>query len=234
MTRANILDLSEAQGKDVDFQKIADGGYDGVILKASEGAHYTDPDFNDNCRRAKAANLLVGAYWFLTIHAPVEDQAALFIGTAVGRADFFAVDFESPAPKDWVLNVTGSDLVDRALKACNLVRQATTPTTLIVLYSYPDFIAHLPSTPNLALLAEYPLWIACYPDEKHRPADDAQPTGLGPWKTWLFWQWSGNNGLPAPGVPVVVDHNVFNGTSAELQALVIHPLEEIPPTLPAT
>ena len=226
-TRLRFLDLSSVQTAHVDFDKVKADGYDAVVLKATEGSHYVDPTFDQNCHRAKVAGLIVGAYMFLTTGSAVSDQVALFVGTAVGKADFYALDFESPPPEQWAPPNTGEALTQRALDATNLLRQATGTRALILVYSYPYFVHSLPKTPTLTLLAEYPLWIASYKDEKHEPGDHDQPVVPLPWTTWLAWQWSGNNGSAAPGVPCVVDHNVANMTPAEFQVLVLKPLEEI-------
>lgn len=225
--RAKLLDMSEAQGKRVDFQAIADAGYCGVLLKATEGAHYVDPTFDADSRLAREANLLVGAYLFLTPHAPVPDQVALFVGTARGRCDFVVVDFEYPPPEKWVPPIDGAMLTRSCLAACNQLSVAFGARTVIALYSYDYFLESLPRTPELALLAEYPLWIAWYPDQKHEPAQSAHPKVPPPWADWFGWQWSGDGGMSAPGVQGVVDHDVLNMGPEEFAQLCLPPLEEL-------
>jgi len=220
-TRARLLDCSQVQGH-IDFVKVRAGGYSGVYLKATEGAHYVDPSFDDNCARARIAGLLVGAYHFLTAQAPVADQIALFVGTALNKSDLPpAVDFEYPPPEKWIPPITGPNLLARALEACRLT---TVGFGHVCLYTYPYFMQGIVRTcdaESLAKLALIPLWIASYHDEKHEPTDADQPTIPKPWTTWYAWQWSGDHGLAAPGVNCVVDHDVFNGTPEELEALVI-------------
>lgn len=57
------IDISAHNG-DVDFDLVAESGIDFVYLKASEGASWRDRRFEDNYRRARAANIPVGAYHF--------------------------------------------------------------------------------------------------------------------------------------------------------------------------
>ncbi len=223
-TRASILDLSQVQGDHVDFAKVRAGGYDGVILKATEGAHYEDPDYRANSVRAKAAGLAVGAYMFLTSGSPVPDQVALFIGAVDGRADFACVDMEGPAPEQWSPPITAEAIVGRALEAAQLLAQVFT-TRKVFVYSYVYFLQCLAKAhpPSLALLLAFGLWIASYHDEKHAPRDSDQPTVPPPFTAWSFWQWSGDKGNAAPGVPCVVDHNVYNGTREEFFAALVDP-----------
>ncbi len=214
--RARFLDLSQVQTTHVDFAKVKQGGYDGVVLKATEGSHYVDPTFDGNASHARAAGLVVGAYMFLTTGSPVQDQCALFTATARGRADFAVVDFESPPPEKWSPPNDGAVLIDRALLAASTLSQVF---ARVWVYSYPYFVQSLPKVPALLKLVLYPLWIASYHDEQHEPSDGDQPTVPAPWTSWVGWQWSGDKGTAAPGVPCVVDHNVYNGTREEFLAL---------------
>lgn len=56
------IDVSHWQG-DIDFEQVKKGGIDFVIIKAGEWNH-TDPKFEENYERAKAAGLHIGFYWF--------------------------------------------------------------------------------------------------------------------------------------------------------------------------
>lgn len=59
------IDASQWQ-KNVNFEKVKSAGYKFVILRAGYGkyASQKDPTFEDNYRKAKAAGLGVGAYWY--------------------------------------------------------------------------------------------------------------------------------------------------------------------------
>jgi len=59
------LDLSMWQGN-IDFNKVKASGINFVILRAGYGQYTVqkDPTFEDNYKKAKAAGLNVGAYWY--------------------------------------------------------------------------------------------------------------------------------------------------------------------------
>jgi len=83
-TPFHVLDISAAQGTNVDFAAIKKAGYKGVVLRAGYGSalkypNQYDPTFEPNYKKAKAAGLLVGAYWFTyctTTQGAVEEAAA--------------------------------------------------------------------------------------------------------------------------------------------------------------
>ena len=70
------IDVSQFQGN-IDFGKVRKSGVDFVIIRAGFGryAHQKDPFFEQNYKRAKAAGLKVGAYWY-SYAASVEDAKA--------------------------------------------------------------------------------------------------------------------------------------------------------------
>ena len=86
------LDISAAQGNNVDFKKIRSAGYDFVILRAGYGSalkypNQFDTTFENNYKKAKAAGLNVGAYWFTycTTTSGAVDEAKAFIKALSGK-----------------------------------------------------------------------------------------------------------------------------------------------------
>jgi lysozyme len=227
-TRARGLDLSSVQGE-VDFEKIKAAGYDWVTLKATQGAGGTDSKWAEYSAAARKAGLLIDAYHFLTVGSPVDAQIKHFADVALGLVDLPpSIDFEYPAPKDWPGGAGGAfarDLPKRCLDAC-LATEATFGRCCV--YTYPDFALHLPRTQELISVVQRPLWLAYYPHERSEPIDQEEPKIPEPWSKWMFFQWSGNGGLAAPGVSCVVDHDLFNGTPADLQKLLISTSESFP------
>ena len=59
------IDVSQYQ-TNIDFNKVKASGINFVILRAGYGQYTVqkDPTFEDNYRKAKAADLNVGAYWY--------------------------------------------------------------------------------------------------------------------------------------------------------------------------
>lgn len=66
MATTQGLDLSQWQGYNIDFNKVKAAGINFVILRAGFGKYISqkDPTFEGNYKRAKAAGLNVGAYWY--------------------------------------------------------------------------------------------------------------------------------------------------------------------------
>lgn len=57
------IDVSVWQGN-IDFQKVKASGIDFVIIRAGYGNGNKDKWFDENYRKAKAAGLHIGAYWY--------------------------------------------------------------------------------------------------------------------------------------------------------------------------
>lgn len=60
------IDVSIWQGYNIDFNKVKAAGINFVILRAGYGKYISqkDPTFETNYKKAKAAGLNVGAYWY--------------------------------------------------------------------------------------------------------------------------------------------------------------------------
>jgi GH25 family lysozyme M1 (1,4-beta-N-acetylmuramidase) len=211
--RARGVDLSRCQGGHIDFRTLA-ASVDFVLAKGTEGATGIDPTCVHNVTEARKAGLLVaGVYHVLTTQSPVMGQVSNALRLQAQHGAPIVLDFEVPRPEQWAPPWTGGALLGRAVNFCDCVEESE---QACVVYSDPWFLQHLPYGDNLLQLVDRPLWIARYGDQKHWPGEDAQPALVNPWTEWLFWQFSGDGGLPAPGIPSVVDHDVFNGTRADL------------------
>ena len=57
------IDVSVWQGA-IDFNAVRNSGVDFVIIRAGYGTNSKDKYFEENYRKAKAAGLHVGAYWY--------------------------------------------------------------------------------------------------------------------------------------------------------------------------
>lgn len=68
------IDVSVWQGN-IDFQKVKASGIDFVIIRAGYGNGNKDKWFDENYRKAKAAGLHIGAYWYSAVmHHPPTAQ----------------------------------------------------------------------------------------------------------------------------------------------------------------
>ena len=91
------IDVSMWQG-DIDFEEVAESGVDTVYIRSGLGSDYTDPYFEQNYERARAAGLNVGFYHYVTARtvSQAEYQAHFFVNTIQGK-EFqcrLAMDFE--------------------------------------------------------------------------------------------------------------------------------------------
>ena len=89
MATTQGLDLSIWQGYNVDFNKVKAAGINFVILRAGYGKYISqkDPTFEGNYKRAKAAGLNVGAYWYsyAQTEADAKQEANVFLEAVKGK-----------------------------------------------------------------------------------------------------------------------------------------------------
>jgi GH25 family lysozyme M1 (1,4-beta-N-acetylmuramidase) len=192
---------SAVQGRDVSFFQ---GNFDwnaqkaaGVVWGVARMGDGTSADskFAANWANMKAAGILRSAYQFFEPDLDETAQANLMVA-AVGQLG--AGDL--PCTID--VEVTGGQA------AATIAAKIGTWLTIVekgtgkkpIIYTGPYFWAdHVAST----AFGEYPLWVANY-----GPACPLMPPG---WANWTMWQYSDGGGA--------LDHDVFNGSLATLQAM---------------
>ena len=91
------IDVSMWQG-DIDFEEVAGTGVDTVYIRSSLGSDYTDPYFEQNYERARAAGLNVGFYHYVTARTVSQAvyEAHFYMNVIQGK-EFqcrLAMDFE--------------------------------------------------------------------------------------------------------------------------------------------
>ena len=166
------IDISHWQGK-VDFRKVKDSGIEFVIIKAggSEYGLYKDPKFDENYKEAKAAGLLVGAYYFV---------GKKFYGVVSGAADaerFIKIldkrDLDLPAFVD--IETTDKRYkelaTDAAIAFCETIKKAG-----YVAGIYASDISGYKDRLNADNLKSYVKWVARYSDE--------EPSYITDWDIW--------------------------------------------------
>ncbi|HVY44757.1 MAG TPA: GH25 family lysozyme [Minicystis sp.] len=194
------VDVSSYQ-PNTNWQQVAASGRGFAIVKATEGTTYTDPTFHANWSGMKAAGMVRGAYHFFHPSDDPIAQADYFTGVmgALGQGDLGgALDLEVTD------GVAGATVVARAKSFLQRVEQNTGKVPLI--YTSPGFWDGLGG--DKSGFEHYTLWIA------HWGVNC--PDVPSPWTTWKFWQYADNGSVP--GVSGGVDHDVFNGSKAALQA----------------
>lgn len=189
MSGVRLFDISHYNAS-ADFKAAKAAGYEGVYLKATEGATYVDPTFAARKAEARAAGLKVGAYLFFRPAQDVAAQVSLFRTTA-GHCDLrVALDHETTDGLD------GATCAAAARSALALLTKSYAYAPL--LYTYPAFAG------NCAGLGGFPLWIADY-------SGAAAPRVPSEWvgNDWAMWQTgqtnvSGVSGGDGPGTDVSV------------------------------
>ncbi len=198
------------QGRDV---SVYQGNFDwnaqkaqGVVFgyaRISDGTTHYDSQFSNNWNKMKAAGILRGAYQFFE---PAQDPVAQanMVVAAIGKlgvGDLPAmIDVEATGGQ------SGATIAARIQIWMDVVEKGTGRHPLIYSGSY-FWEDNVGST----AFGATPFWIAAY-----GPACPSVPNG---WSNWKFWQYSNGNGS--------LDHDVFNGTLAELQAMA-RPADQAP------
>jgi len=184
------------QGVDVSYYQ---GNFDWAgahvafgATRVSDGTGFIDPTFDENWAHMKAAGVLRSAYQFFEPGDSEVAQANLVIAK-VGRLG--AGDL--PVMLD--IEVTGGQspgtIRARAQHWLDLVEAGTGKKPFV--YSYGSFLET-----NLGSgFGAYPLWIAAY--------GGSCPSVPAGWSNWAIWQYSDGSGH--------LDHDVFNGSEAQLQ-----------------
>ena len=194
------VDVSEYQGNfDWPAAHVAFG-----YAQISDGVGHLDPTFPGNWANMKAAGVLRGAYQYFE---PSEDEAAQanLMVSMVGRLQ--AGDLPPMIDVEVTDGVGGSTIGARVLHWLQIVEAGTGRTPIIYTGSYfwEDDVG--------VNLGSYPIWIAAYgPPCPSLPQDG--------WSNWTFWQYGDGGGT--------LDHDVFNGSLAQLQSMA--GVAEGPPT----
>lgn len=104
------IDISAWQGSNVDFNKLKADGIEFVILRAGFGtsASQKDSQFENNYRKAKAAGMPIGAYWYSYAYS-VEDakkEAKAFQAVLAGKQLEYPVYYDVEDPTQVSLGKT--------------------------------------------------------------------------------------------------------------------------------
>ncbi len=169
-----------------------------IFMKATEGGDYSDDRFTANFDSARAYGFIRGAYHFYNPKTDANKQADFFIQSVkLESGDLPPVlDIEKKG-KD--MKKLQSDLKLWLRKVEN--HYGVKP---IIYASYKFKSRYL----NDSVFNTYPYWIAHYYVDSVRYEGD-----------WKFWQHTDVGTLP--GIEEKVDLNVFNGSSTDLQKLLL-------------
>lgn len=196
-------DISHFQGQP-NFVLVKASGRGYVVLKATEGTTYDDPQFATNRRNAHAAGLVVGLYHFARAGNPAA-EAAWFLKTIGGLQanEFLVLDWEVPYsnPPAWC------DAFLRAVFAAVRVHP--------LIYMNGSTASGFNWAPVIA--DDDALWLAKYDNSTSQVA-------VGAWGSEAMKQYSDKGAVPGISGPVDVD--AFYGT---LQQLIAYGTPVAPP-----
>ena len=182
MTRHGI-DVSNWQGN-IDFDKVKNSGVDFVIIRAGFGKYEYQKDecFEQNYKRAKAAGLNVGAYWF-SYATSVQDaiqEANVFLKIVSGK------EFEYPLYFD----LETQDAFNCGARVCSEMVKAFCNTLENAGYFAGLYISRSPLQSYITdeVAKRYALWVAEYGNRLNWDGD------FGIWQNSSTWAVSGIDG----------------------------------------
>lgn len=187
------IDVSDWQGY-IDYNQVKNSGIEVVYIKASQGNNIKDPYFEINYENAKANNLKVGFYHFLTATTVEEaEQQATFFGSVISgkQADCkLALDYEQ-------FNGADTEQVNQIAMAFIQKLKELTEKQVII---YSD-LYNSESTFNTELANQGELWIAYYGDYRNLENVNAR------WNTFIGVQYTDQGNVA--GIRGNVDRDLF-------------------------
>ena len=193
------IDISSWQGSP-DFSKVKEDNIDFVIVKATEGVGFTDPQFRRNQAECRKLNIALGYYAFVRpdLGNSPEAEAEYFLETIgpLQEGELLFLDFE----------VDYANRVDWCKKWLDHAHTFTGIKAPI----YLNKSLEKGSDWSPIVDADYGLWLADYTYSMHSTAPKTQ------WPFTAFRQYS--NSEKIAGINGNVDGNVFYGDKAALTA----------------
>lgn len=188
------LDVSAHQGE-IHWDKIKNGPYSFVFIKATEGGDFKDIRFKENWAGARKAGLTPGAYHFFTFCTPGKMQAD----------NFRAMVKREPLTLPPVVDLEFGGNCSKRLKPNELAAQLGIFLHQIQFYYKQKPILYVTQTfadvyLSQDLFKDYPLW---YRNIYYEP-------GKVHGREWQFWQYA--NRAHVEGIKGFVDLNVFKGS----------------------
>lgn len=169
----NGIDVSHWQGS-VDFTKVKAAGYSFVILNAGYGKfdNQKDERFEENYKKAKAAGLGVGAYWYSYALSSddAKKEAECFLRVIKGKQFDYPVAFDIEDRTQESLSPATIGKICTAF--CDKVASAG---YYVCLYSYASFLENRVPT---AVRSKYDIWVANF--------DVQKPSYSGAYGIWQY------------------------------------------------
>ena len=197
------IDVSHHQGQ-IDWNQVAASSATSespirfVIIKATEGGTFLDPDFETNLKGARDAGFVCGVYHFYNPLTPPATQAEFYISNVkLKKGDIVPiVDVERTGHSD-------KELRDGLTEFLTIIEKHYGVKPII--YSSAKFKKRHLGTSQFNY---YPSWIAHY--YVVRPESDIK---------WRIWQFTDR--ARVDGIKEYTDFNVFSGTEADFNSIRI-------------
>lgn len=178
---------------------------DFVLVKATEGINYTNPEFNGHVKQTLSAGKKLGVYHFIRNDSDIKQQADYFLTVVkpyIGKA-MLVLDFESTTGST-IQNQAGVGLAKQWL---DYVYQKTGVRPVL----YTGISCENSLDWSSVVKANYGLWIAQY--NNYNVVNGYQPRdlygSLKHWKTAVMFQYTSTGQLP--GWNGALDFDVFYG-----------------------
>ena len=206
------IDVHDKQGK-IDWHKVAGAGNSFAFVRGAYGDR-TDDRAQENFDGARQAGLRCGLYHFYRMNPAhpftrqIDCMIAVLKHVGYGAGDLPPVlDVEDNPHYDGEWNSSNNTTYMQGLRDwVNRVSAEFHATPII--YTRAGFWNAL-GKPNA--FSDHPLWVAHYTQAN-------SPTIPSGWMKYAFWQFA--DAETVDGVPGTGDVNRFNGTAADLSALL--------------
>lgn len=245
VTYINGFDVYTGDGT-VNWTTAKNAGYQFAFVKATEGVNFIDSKFTTNMNGAHNAGVLVGPYHFTRIESKDGVPFTSYNGGAFAVGSDPYLDATSEAA-DFIQSIrpfytSGSYLPPVAdvetfpsFGSTTLNRSFVSNWLQLFSDSVQNAIGVRPmiytseSSANTyftsTVAGEHKFWEAWWKETgtTSPPLQSNTPS----WPLWTFWQWSDGadsiaEASQVPGTSVSVDRDVFAGTTAQLNALLVH------------
>ena len=188
------IDVSVWQ-RNINFSQVKKSGVEIVYIKASQGTTLVDPYLEINYKNAKANNLKIGFYHFLT---------ATTVNDAIAQADFFAsviegkeVDCKLAMDYEQFYGVTKGEINEIGVAFIKRLKQITGKD--VIVYSN---LNNIKNTFNSSVAGEGKLWIAYYGNSQNLIGVNSS------WDTYIGIQYTSTGRVP--GINGNVDKDRFS------------------------
>jgi lysozyme len=190
------IDVSHHQ-QNIDWAAVRLDSIHFVLMKASEGENFLDPQFRKNWRAARQQGLVRGAYHFYRPSVLAEVQARQFIKVVqLENGDLPPVlDLEVTDNRPKHIILKGAKIWLRLIERHYGVK----PIIYVNQHWYYNYVQQN--------IEGYDIWLAAYnPDNRPKLRDG---------KEWVFWQYTANGRVK--GISTAVDRNVFDGSKRDFE-----------------